>query len=115
MDGLQRESVLLYVNGLEISFESLCLRHTRSMDILKHWYLMAHTIGISLKGLLSTRCSLSVIHIQILNQLLSWITRQFIILINKILKQCVGDMVFYCASFRHTLLTLTQLKSHLQI
>jgi hypothetical protein len=57
--------VLLYVDGLEIRSESLCLQHTRSMGILKHWYLMAYATGISLKALLSTRCSLSVIHIQI--------------------------------------------------
>ena len=115
MDGLQRGFVRLYVDGLETRSESLCLRHIRSMDILKHWYSMAHATGISLKALLSTRCSLSVIHIQILDQLLSWIMRQFIIKIDKISKQLVGDMVFYCDSFRHTLLTLTRLKSPLQI
>jgi hypothetical protein len=63
--------VLLYVDGLEIRSESLCLRHIQSMDILKHWYLMAYTTGISLKALLSTRCSLSIIHTQILDQLSS--------------------------------------------
>ena len=75
MDGLQRGFVLLYVDGLEIRSESLSLRHIRLMGILKHWYSMAHATGMSLKALLLIKWSLSVIHIQILAQLLSWITR----------------------------------------
>jgi hypothetical protein len=55
--------VLLYINGLEIRSESLSLRYIRLIGILKHWYLMAHVIGMSLKALLLIKWSLSIIHI----------------------------------------------------
>jgi hypothetical protein len=35
-DGLQREFMLLYVNGLGIRSESLCLQYIQLMGILKH-------------------------------------------------------------------------------